>query len=454
MNYSVVIPSTHPTYAYLHPSKWHHRRHQKPRNHRPTPPTTTTVTSAVRRHLRRRGRRHPEKPASTSPSPQPDQKLQVVIDIESLSSRAPASMKRLLTSTELRLNEFVISGGDAFRDLQTLVAVDSNQKIVVSCRRSTVDFLGNLVIGGLLLGFSVKVLGKAVLGLRDRLGFGYYGGGGGAAVVTRRDRSLGGKEVVVGTSKKALKGSRVFDNPLALPRGAVRGVSRAMPKNWTRKKEQKLPKWWPVSLPLPVLTDNKEYQITANRMVRAMMDYRMSGKDISKDDIIQLRHICRISGVRVSIDTSNARDSIYRASVDYILSICSRHGYLVHLNDLANCYLLLLSTMHSCLTISAFFFCSMMKQSAFAQIDGEDPLEFIAGLADNIGLESIRAARMVAAAVAARTRSWLLQAWALEMQGQHAQAVQELSKICRIHHAFPPGENSFVIILVPDNHRD
>ncbi|KAK3014872.1 hypothetical protein RJ639_008261 [Escallonia herrerae] len=268
MNYSVVIPSTHPTYAYLHPSKWHHRRHQKPRNHRPTPPTTT-VTSAVRRHLRSRGRRHPEKPASTSPSPRPDQKLQVVIDIESLSSRAPASMKRLLTSTELRLNEFVNSGSDAFRDLQTLVAVDSNQKIVVSCRRSTVDFLGNLVIGGLLLGFSVKVLGKAVLGLRDRLGFGYYGCGGGAAVVTRRDRSLGGKEVVVGTSKKALKVSRVFDNPLSSPCGAVKGVSRAMPTNWTRKREQKLPKWWPVLLPLPVLTDNKEeYQITANRMVR------------------------------------------------------------------------------------------------------------------------------------------------------------------------------------------
>ncbi|KAK3014873.1 hypothetical protein RJ639_008262, partial [Escallonia herrerae] len=192
-------------------------------------------------------------------------------------------------------------------------------------------------------------------------------------------------------------------------------------------------------------------------------------------DAEQLRHICRISGVRVSIDTSNARDSIYRASVDYILSICSRHGYLVHLNDLAT------ATYYSCspcilvLQSPPFFvclFCSVMKQSAFAQIDGEDPREFIAGLADNIGLESIRAARMVAAAVAARTRSWLLQAWelrscleefetilaerpssveamleathswALEMQGQHAEAVQELSKICRIHHAFPPGENS------------
>lgn len=54
---------------------------------------------------------------------------------------------------------------------------------------------------------------------------------------------------------------------------------------------------------------------------------------------------------------------------------------------------------------------SMPRQSTFVQIDGEDARGFIAGLADNIGLDKIRAARMVAAAVAARTRSWLLQAW-------------------------------------------
>lgn len=54
---------------------------------------------------------------------------------------------------------------------------------------------------------------------------------------------------------------------------------------------------------------------------------------------------------------------------------------------------------------------SVPDPSAFVQIIGEDAREFIAGLADNIVLEKDRAARMVTAAVAARTRSWLLQAW-------------------------------------------
>lgn len=56
-------------------------------------------------------------------------------------------------------------------------------------------------------------------------------------------------------------------------------------------------------------------------------------------------------------------------------------------------------------------FFSFASQSGLVELDGESAQEFIAGLADNIGLVNIRAARIVAAAVAARTRSWLLQAW-------------------------------------------
>ncbi|KAF8402259.1 hypothetical protein HHK36_013211 [Tetracentron sinense] len=138
------------------------------------------------------------------------------------------------------------------------------------------------------------------------------------------------------------------------------------------------------------------------------MDNRMSGKDISEDDIIQLRRICRISGAKVSIETANARDSFFRASVDLVLNTCT----------------------------------SAMSHSTVVQIDGEDARQFIAGLADSIGLESIRAARIVSATVAARTRSRFLQSWALEMQGQHTEAVGELSKICLIHRIFPPEESS------------
>lgn len=49
--------------------------------------------------------------------------------------------------------------------------------------------------------------------------------------------------------------------------------------------------------------------------------------------------------------------------------------------------------------------------SSSVQIDGEDARQFLAGLAHNIGIETIRAATIVCGAVAARTRSRFLQAW-------------------------------------------
>uniref|UniRef100_A0A452XCL2 Uncharacterized protein n=1 Tax=Aegilops tauschii subsp. strangulata TaxID=200361 RepID=A0A452XCL2_AEGTS len=79
-----------------------------------------------------------------------------------------------------------------------------------------------------------------------------------------------------------------------------------------------------------------------------------------------------------------------------------------------------------------------------AQINGENPRDFLAGLSMNIGLDKFRAATLVCASVAARTRACLLQCWALEIQGKRAEALDELVKICRIHRVFPPEENSFL----------
>jgi hypothetical protein len=45
------------------------------------------------------------------------------------------------------------------------------------------------------------------------------------------------------------------------------------------------------------------------------------------------------------------------------------------------------------------------------EFGSEEPTHFIAGLANNIGLGAERAATMVIAAVAARTRAGFLQAW-------------------------------------------
>ncbi|XP_050252249.1 uncharacterized protein LOC126698821 isoform X3 [Quercus robur] len=132
-----------------------------------------------------------------------------------------------------------------------------------------------------------------------------------------------------------------------------------------------------------------------------MTDNRINGRDIMEDDIIQLCQICRISGVRVSFDTTNTCDSFYRASVDFVLNVCSRAP----------------------------------SHCTSVQIDGEDAWKFVAGLAENI-----RAAIIVSAAVAARSRSRFLQA--LEIQGKHAEAKFELSKICLMLWIFPPEESS------------
>nr|KYP75396.1 hypothetical protein KK1_008124 [Cajanus cajan] len=121
-----------------------------------------------------------------------------------------------------------------------------------------------------------------------------------------------------------------------------------------------------------------------------------------------LRQLCRTAGVQVSIEPTNVRDSLYRASVNFVLNVCSRAP----------------------------------TNSTSIDINGEDAPQFLAGFAENIGLENVRAATIVSAAVAARTRSCLLQAWALEMQGKQVDAIVELSKICLLLRIFPPEESS------------
>ncbi|KAJ0703132.1 hypothetical protein HanPI659440_Chr14g0547541 [Helianthus annuus] len=378
----------------------------KPYRHR----STTFSALRRRRHLRRRrtdgNNTYIPTNDTDSSSTHSDSKLHMVIDLEQyIPDRASISLNRLLKTAELKFNQFVESGNDAVEDLRTMITVAGDRRVVVSCRKSTVYFFGQLIVLSFVTVFTFKVLVKLGLGFRNLF---RRRGHDGEVVVTRRDRSLGGREVVVSTKKEPKREFGESVNPLSSDEDLVMRFSGSMVKNWAKSKK-KLPDWWPESRPAPLEgIDKEENQRKANWLIRAIMDYRTSGKDIQEDDIILLRRICRMSGVNVHIDTSNSRDSIYRASVDFTLNTCGR----------------------------------VPSHSTFVQIDGEDTREFIAGLADNIGLERPRAARIVAAAVAARTRSWLLQAWALEMQGKHIEAVDELSKLCLVHRIFPPEEGS------------
>ncbi|KAM1050041.1 hypothetical protein ACFX13_032568 [Malus domestica] len=363
------------------------RNRRTRRNRNTTRPTTTTTTTSTT-----------IKPYFYPPSPSNPDTLQATFDLDYIYHTSHST-----------LNQFLSDSSDALQDLRTLVSVDAGNRVIVSCRPSTLRFVGNLVI----ITFSV-VLGFRVLVALVRLGFRSQSGYGKEATVVRRDRSLGGKEVVVGRVEKERVDARkrksfgILDNPLSMPKSRmVDGLGRMLKSQvrWAKK----LPSWWPSSAPQqsPVV-DKEYYQGEADRLVRVITDNRMSGKDIGEDDIIHLRQICRTSGVRVSFDTTNTRDSFYRVSVEYVLNVCSRAP----------------------------------SHSTYLQIDGEDVCQFIAGLAGNIGLDNIRAARIMCAAVAARTRSRFLQAWALVMQSKHAEALVELSKICLLLRIFPPEESS------------
>ncbi|CAM8981975.1 unnamed protein product [Rhodiola kirilowii] len=334
--------------------------------------------------------------------------LELVIDVDRIKQDLSSSLKSLKLRTRYEYRRFVNSGLDAYDDLRNMIVVDDGRRIMISCRRSTVMFVGNLVVWSFVACLGFRVLMEFIMWFRQGLGFGTGGG----EYMVRRDRSLGGREVVVaqGTNKfkrnQSPKSLGIFQSPVFdgfLTEGVGLGTKKRV------RKEEKLPGWFPVSVLQEPLTANvEEGQRMANGLVRAIMDAKINGRDVSEDDMIELRRICRTYRTKAHFDTANARDSFYRRSIDLVLNVCSR----------------------------------IRNHPSSDRIDGEDPRWFIAGLGDNLGIENTQAARMVTAAIAARTRSCLLQAWALELQQKHTEALAELTKICMLHQMFPPEESS------------
>ncbi|XP_059293854.1 uncharacterized protein LOC132046735 isoform X1 [Lycium ferocissimum] len=373
-----------PLYNIISPSLPKHRHYVISRRVSPSSPPR-------RRHLRRRLLKKFSREVSSPPS---DENLHFILTVDSLPTKSFLHSK---------LGEFVHSSRAAIEDLQTLIRIDSNNgRVFFSCTRSTVKFLATLLLTTSILIFTLRAIFKLLLGLR------LNNPNNNVELVYKRDRSLGGRQVLVARNGTVADRNK----PNVLDNNSDWGSRIRFSRRRNKKSSvEQLPKWWPVSTAgsEQVGAENQqEYQRMANRLIRAILDNRMTGKDILADDIIQLRRIGRISDVKVSFDTENARDTLYRVAIDFVLNYCE----------------------------------SIASQSAFVLIDGEEAQNFVAGLAVNVGLESTQAARMVSAAVAARTRSRFLQAWALEIQGKHSEAVVELSKVCAIHQIFPPEEFS------------
>ncbi|KAK1265817.1 hypothetical protein QJS04_geneDACA016651 [Acorus gramineus] len=198
----------------------------------------------------RRARRRKPPP----PPPPPDRRLELSIDLGEISSRASDAVDEFFRSSGETFDRFVSSSAEAYRDLRSSVKVDRGNRIVFSCRRSSLEFVGGIVFWGFVAAMAAWVVGRLGLGFRS-------------VWVTRRDRSLGGREVIVGRRHKG--GYRVPASPLSLPR-EMEGKVLVIPSSRRREStKEALPKWWPVSLPSPVAVVGKEeLQREADRLVR------------------------------------------------------------------------------------------------------------------------------------------------------------------------------------------
>lgn len=184
---------------------------------------------------------------STS-SPAGADDLSLTLDVQRISNLANS-----------RFQLFLDSSKDAFSDLQTLVALDDNRRVVVSCKKSTMQFVGGVVILGFVFGFAIRILVKLGSALKGNFQSN-------PKFVVRRDRSLGGKEVVV--SVDSIRSSS-RDSKTSIASDQV-SPSNSIPRNLQLKAQDNLPKWWPTSLSSQNLdvVDKEEYQREANRIVR------------------------------------------------------------------------------------------------------------------------------------------------------------------------------------------
>lgn len=213
------------------------------------------VTSAVRRrHHRRRLLKYSPGPASTPVSAPTIFKLSD--DTLQITLKRPSNSIQQL---ETKVNQFLDRGREAIDDLRTVVTVDANNGgFVISCRRSTVEFLAAMFFSSLVVVIAFRALFK----IRKNSG---------EVLVYKRDRSLGGKEVVVGkretnlpTSRKSTPLSSNDDNYYYQKK-----VNRMSLSGRSRKKE--LPQWWPqpqvVNWGPQEAVNKEEYQRMANQLI-------------------------------------------------------------------------------------------------------------------------------------------------------------------------------------------
>lgn len=167
----------------------------------------------------------------------------------------------------MKFREFVHSGRAAIEDLQTLIRIDTDAgRVSFSCTRSTVKFLATIVVSSFLVIFTLRAIFKLVRGIR------LNSENNNVELVYRRDRSLGGREVLVAKNETVgRKKPNVLDSDDGNTNWDWDSPIRFSRRRKNKSSGEQLPKWWPVSssgLDQVGTENQEEYQRMANRLVR------------------------------------------------------------------------------------------------------------------------------------------------------------------------------------------
>ena len=235
------------------------------------------------------------------------------------------------------------------------------------------------------------------------------------------DRSLGGREVWVediysgrGARGNALAEDLAYVDPLrseAAAKAKAKEAEKAA-KAAAAASEMVEPEWWRRPSPGYCPPAQRDHRLRlAKARLATLSSKRVGGIEYTAADIADLRDACASANASVAefVRPSSAATGIFKAAVEFALDACA--------------------------------------QRSAAGTVGE-PRTFLSGISDDVGVKPGRAGRLVAAAVAARLRSDLLQAAAQKRQGEEGQAMFTLDGAIGVLSTFPPAENSAELEMV------
>ena len=256
-----------------------------------------------------------------------------------------------------------------------------------------------------------------------------FGGGGGRRKRPKgsgpgrwvTDRSLGGREVWVedkysgrGARGNALAEDLAYVDPLrseAASKAKAREEAKAA-KAAAAASEMVEPRWWSRPSPGYCPPAQRDHRLRlAKARLATLSSKRVGGVEYTAADIADLRDACASANASVAefVRPSSAATGIYKAAVEFALDACA-------------------------------------QRSATGTVG--EPRTFLSGLSEDVGVKPGKAGRLVAAAVAARLRSDLLQAAAQKRQGEEGQAMFTLDGAIGVLSAFPPSENAAELEMV------